>query len=71
MQIHRSAGRQGKDKVERFGCGGGLGGSLMKGEMGCGREGWGVYHCLKGSGGCVQINKQEVIAEGLYIYFLS
>lgn len=39
-----------------------------------GREGGGrlgVYYCLKGSGCCVQINKQEVIAEGLYIYFLS
>lgn len=31
----------------------------------------GVYYCLKGSGCCVQINKQEVIVEGLYIYFLS
>lgn len=48
------------------------------GLMGGGREGrrvwWrrpGVYYCLKGSGCCVQINKQEVIAEGLYIYFLS
>lgn len=34
-------------------------------------QGLGVYDCLKGSGCCVQINKQEVIAEGLYIYFLS
>lgn len=30
-----------------------------------------VYYCLKGSGCCVQINKREIIAEGLYIYFLS
>lgn len=35
------------------------------------RGGLGVYYYLKGSGCCVQINKQEVIAEGLYIYFLS
>ena len=33
--------------------------------------GGGVYCCLKGSGCCVQINKWEIIAEGLYIYFLS
>lgn len=38
-----------------------------------GEEGGGlaVYYCLKGSGCCVQINKREIIAEGLYIYFLS
>lgn len=43
---------------------------LMEGEGVCwGRLG--VYYCLKGSGCCVQINKQEVIVEGLYIYFLS
>lgn len=35
------------------------------------RGGLGVYYCLKGSGCCVQINKQKIIAEGLYIYFLS
>lgn len=50
------------------------GGGLMEGGgrgRGCGGDGLGVYYCLKGSGCCVRINKQEVIAEGLYIYFLS
>lgn len=30
-----------------------------------------VYDYLKGSGCCARINKQEVIAKGLHIYFLS
>lgn len=33
------------------------------------QRGLGVYDYLKGNGCCVQINKQEVIAEGRYIYF--
>lgn len=61
--------------MRKRGLGGGVecleggGGGLMEGG---GVVGWlGVYYCLKGSGCCVQINKQEIIAEGLYIYFLS
>ena len=46
----------------------GEGGWQRRGEW---RGGLGVYYCLKGSGCCVQINKQKIIAEGLYIYFLS
>lgn len=48
----------------------GRGGS-DRGRRGVWWGGLGVYYCLKGSGCYVQINKQEVIAEGLYIYFLS
>lgn len=32
--------------------------------------GSGVYYYLNGSGCCVQINKQEVIAERLYLFFI-
>lgn len=82
MQIPRCAGRRGEDREERIGRSGvpgrrGERGILMvRRERGGEREGTrrgglGVYYYLKGSGCCVQINKQEVIAEGLYIYFLS
>ena len=78
MQIPRCAGREGGGEDEEEGTGRRSGVPGRRGGEGCdgGREGtrWGgpgVYYHLKGSGCCVQINKQEVIAEGLYIYFLS
>lgn len=53
------------------GVGGGGGGVPARGMAGEEGGGLAVYYCLKGSGCCVQINKREIIAEGLYIYFLS
>lgn len=51
---------------KRRGCvGGGPGGGGGSGGDDC------VYDYLKGSGCCARINKQEVIAKGLHIYFLS
>lgn len=40
------------------------------GMKGMGRGGPGVYYYLNGNGCCVQINKQEVIAERLYLFFI-
>lgn len=76
MQIPRCAGQQREDEEEGIGRSGvpgrrraGGGGVLQREGVWWG--GMGVYYCLKGSGCSVQINKQEIIAEGLYIYFLS
>lgn len=40
------------------------------GMEGMGWGGPGVYYYLNGNGCCVQINKQEVIAERLYLFFI-
>lgn len=66
----RMTGADEEDGIGRRSRGGGGG---VPGRGTAGEEGGGlaVYYCLKGSGCCVQINKREIIAEGLYIYFLS
>lgn len=67
-------GMAGADEEDGIGSGGrrrGVGAEEEEEHAWKGEGGGTVYRCLKGSGCCVQINKRQIIAEGLYIYFLS